>query len=300
MSNVVDVGESARVEMTATSDASVRSVVTRRPRRSTESQARRDRWERVVAGSLGVMVALLLFGIWQVASTADFIDGRLYPSPSTIASRAWELTRDGELIEATRTTVSRITLGYLVGIALGAPLGALMGMVRMTRSAFELTLNALYVVPKLALLPVFITVFGLGNSSVIALIGWTVFFYVWLNTMEAFAAIPFGYREAGRSLDLSPLATFVHVLLPCALPQILVGLRVAMNVAVLVTIAAEFVVGSAGLGYLVNNARQLFNNGEMYTGIVAIAAVGVIMTGAVVWIGRRLTPWTRAKRSPTA
>lgn len=291
----------ARGPVTSTSGSATadRIEVVRRPPRTEDKQERRDRRARWMYMVLGIVVPAAVIALWQVVSSTGAIDARLYPSPSTIVSRLWDSLQDGDLIDETRVSLQRVLGGYVMGVVFGGVLGAAMGLVKLVRSALEPSLNALYVVPKLALLPVFITIFGLGESSMVALIGWTVFFFVWINTMEAFSAVPVGYREAALSLDLSRFATFRQVLLPCALPQIVVGLRVSMNVAILVTIGAEFVIGGRGLGYFINNARQLFITEKMYAGIVAVAIIGVVIGFIVAWIGNRLTPWTRQNHNIT-
>jgi len=193
-------------------------------------------------------------------------------------------------------TLRRVVLGFAIGGLVGFLAGAVTGLSRLARSALEPMLSALYVVPKLALLPVFITIAGLGEPPVIVMVSWTVFFYIWIYTMEAFTQIPEGYREAARSLNVGRRAMFRHVLLPAALPHLFVAMRVAISVAILVIVAAEFVVGTTGLGYVIFDSRRLFMNDRMYVGIVTVALLGVILATMITWIGRRLTPWAEQGR----
>ncbi len=261
--------------------------------REAAARARRTRFLQV-ALAVGVPVALLL--LWQMAAASGWIDRRLFPAPTTIARTAWDLIAAGELWTDVLATLRRVVLGFAIGGLVGFLAGAVTGLSRLARSALEPMLSALYVVPKLALLPVFITIAGLGEPPVIVMVSWTVFFYIWIYTMEAFTQIPEGYREAARSLNVGRRAMFRHVLLPAALPHLFVAMRVAISVAILVIVAAEFVVGTTGLGYVIFDSRRLFMNDRMYVGIVTVALLGVILATMITWIGRRLTPWAEQGR----
>jgi sulfonate transport system permease protein len=272
-------------------------LVRRRPRVAAQGMAARRRRRAYARMALGIGVPVLLLGIWQLAAELKWIDTRIYPAPSTCIKAIHSLYTEGFLQSDTEETLTTMLLGYAYGSAVGFVVGVVMGMSRWWRAALEPLLRALYVVPTLALLPVFLAIFGLADGPVIALVAVTVFFFVWITTMEAVAGVPDGYLEAGRSLDMSRPKIFVHVLLPAALPSIFVGLRVAMGVAVLVIVGTEFVVGSSGLGYLIYNAGQLFIMQDAYAGILVVAVLGVLLAVAVELIGRALTPWERGRRS---
>lgn len=115
-------------------------------------------------------------------------------------------------------TLRRVLAGYAVGTVSGYLLGLLMGSLPLVRAALEPLLDALYVVPKLALLPVFLNMFGLGEGPQVALVAATVFFFVWISTMAAVLAIPSGHRDAGQVFGASAWQMFRHVLLPASCP----------------------------------------------------------------------------------
>ncbi|MCW2622146.1 MAG: putative taurine transport system permease protein [Frankiales bacterium] len=273
------------------------SVLVRAPRRTEEqaaAYARRRRWLEL---GLATAVPVALLVLWQLAASAGWIDDRLYPPPSKIIATGRDEFRDGGLASEVWITTKRILEGLAFGAVTGLIVGAAMGLVRIVRVALEPLLNAFYVVPKLALLPVFIAIFGFGEAPKIVLVSVTVFFFVWIYTMEAFATIPDGYREAARSLNVSRWRMFTDVLLPAALPQIFVALRIGMGVAVLVIVAAEFLVGDTGLGYVIFNAQRLFINDVMYVGIVCVAVLGVVLSAIVTFVGRVLTPWAAPSKT---
>jgi sulfonate transport system permease protein len=275
-------------------------VLRRAPRRTSEAANRYLRRRRMLEVSSAVLVPTVLLALWQVAATRGWIDDRLYPAPSAIAQEARRLFESGRLGRDVRATLGLLFRGYVIGCMAGFAVGAFMGTSRLARKAFEPLLNGLYTVPKLALLPLFLGMFGLGDGPKVAMVVVTVFFFVWIQTMEAFATVPEGYLEAARSLGVSRTTMFLHVRLPAAMPQLFVGLRMAMSVGILVIIAAEFVIGSEGLGYLINSARQVFIYTQAYVGIAASAILGVVLSGLIGIIGRRCTPWERTARRAIA
>ncbi|MCW2829728.1 MAG: nitrate transporter permease [Aeromicrobium sp.] len=268
-------------------------VLARRARRSPEQMERHGRNRKLLEISLGIGVPIALLTLWQIASTQGWIDERLYPAPTTIAEVGWDTLSDGEsgLRDDILATLRRVLFGVFAGGGIGVIIGIWLGNIRLVRKALEPTLSALYVVPKLALLPVFMTIFGLGEAPLLAIVAWTVFFYVWIYTMEAVVSIPEGYREAAQALNVGRRRTLTSVIIPAVLPQLFVALRVGVNVSIIMIVAAEFLVGTSGLGYVIFDARRLFNNDEMFVGIVVVSIMGVLLANLVAWIGRRVTPW---------
>ncbi|HEY8524643.1 MAG TPA: ABC transporter permease [Acidimicrobiales bacterium] len=245
---------------------------------------------------LGVGVPAALLVLWQVAGDAEWIDRTLYPRPTDIVDAGRAMVDDGVLWSNLWVSLQRIVKGFAYGSVAGVVAGFAMGMVRNLRSALEPLLNALYTVPKLALLPVFLTVFGFGERPVVVLIAVTVFFFVWIATMSAVLAVPEGYHETARSLGLNRHQLFRHVLLPAALPEVFVGLRIAAGVSVLMLVGVEFVIGGDGLGYVIEQGRTTLVLGQAYVGIVLVALVGLAFSGVVQVVGRWLTPWSRERR----
>jgi len=246
--------------------------------------------------SIGVPIALIL--LWQVASTREWINPGLYPSPTDLLRRTPELfssNAGGGMWGDVGKSMYRVAWGYFWGALFGLVLGVWMGMSRLTRAALEPLLAAMYTVPKLALIGVFLLILGFDEKPVIAVIGLTVFFFVWIQTMTAVMSVPSGYRDAAISFGATKWQLFRQVLLPGSLPQIFIGLRVAAGVTVLTVIGVEFVFapGNQGLGYRINTARQILDPGQMYVAIVIAALLGVLFTWIVRRSGRMLAPWAK-------
>ncbi|WP_405777387.1 ABC transporter permease [Streptomyces sp. NBC_00859] len=271
-------------------------VLVRRPGPQELHPLRTHRRRRTLELALAVAVPVALVLLWQLAASRSWIDDRVYPAPSTILSDGWDRAARGMLWPDVWATLKRVLGGYAIGTVSGYALGLLMGSLALVRAALEPLLDALYVVPKLALLPVFLNMFGLGEGPQIALVAATVFFFVWISTMAAVLAVPAGHRDAGRVFGASAWQMFRHVLLPASLPAVLVGARIAAGVAVLVIVASEQIAASDGLGHLIFDSRALFQNDVMFVGIVCVAVLGVVFSELVRIAGRLLTPWAPRDR----
>ncbi|MFJ9849745.1 ABC transporter permease [Streptomyces sp. NPDC101150] len=271
-------------------------LLIRRPGPQERHPERTHRRRRTLQLALAGAVPLTLVLLWQLAADQAWIDARVYPAPSTILADGWHRALAGELWPDVRSTLQRVLAGYAIGTVSGYLLGLLMGSLSLVRAALEPLLDALYVVPKLALLPVFLNMFGLGEGPQIALVAATVFFFVWISTMAAVLAVPAGHRDAGQVFGASPWQMFRHVLLPASLPAVLVGARIAAGVAVLVIVASEQIAAADGLGHLIFDSRALFQNDVMFVGIVCVAVLGVLFSELVRLAGRVLTPWAPRDR----
>ncbi|MGY4906502.1 ABC transporter permease [Streptomyces sp. 900116325] len=272
------------------------TILVRRPGPRELHPVRTHRRRRALELALAVAVPLVLVLLWQLAAARSWIDDRVYPAPSTILADGWDRAADGDLWPDVWATLKRVLGGYAIGTVAGYALGLLMGSLSLVRAALEPLLDALYVVPKLALLPVFLNMFGLGEGPQIALVAATVFFFVWISTMAAVLAVPIGHRDAGQVFGASPWQMFRHVLLPASLPAVLVGARIAAGVAVLVIVASEQIAAADGLGHLIFDSRALFRNDVMFVGIACVAVLGVVFSEVVRIAGRLLTPWAPRDR----
>lgn len=168
-------------------------------------------------------------------------------------------------------------------------------MVRPLAAALSPLFAALYVVPQIALLPLLLVIFGLGETAKIVTVAAVTLFVVELNTRGAVRCIPPELIEAGTAYGAKGWRRLRHILLPAAAPGIFTGLRVAVALALVVVTATEFVAANSGPGYLVWNSWQLFEPADMYVGLVTIALVGVTATGIVVIAERLVLLWIRRR-----
>ena len=271
-------------------------TITRRATAADRDPGRYDRKRRTVERTLGIAFPIVLIVLWQLASSRGWIDRRFYPSPSDIVTEMKATFKQNPKKNwwiDVGVSVRRMLWGYGWGVLFGLLFGFVLGTSRLIRATISPTLNALYTVPKLALIGVFLIIFGFGETPIIVIVAVTVFFFVWIQTEAAVTHVPHSFREAARSFGTNRFQMFRHVILPAALPSVFVGLRVAAGVAVLTLIGAEMVFApeSKGIGYRINNARQIFDTKQAYVGLVVAAVLGVVFITIVRLIGRALTPW---------
>ncbi|WP_160330432.1 ABC transporter permease [Sphaerimonospora mesophila] len=251
------------------------------------------RRRRLTERGVAIAVPVALVALWQYLAAAGVLESNYFPAPTTIAESWAELVASGVYQESVLASLQRIVAGYLLGGLTAVLLGLVIGSVRLLRVALEPTISALYTVPKLAILPLLLLIFGLGETSKILLVALTCFFVVLINTIDAVSGVSSRYHDVGRSCGASRWATLWHITLPAALPQILTGMRIASGLAVIVIVGAEFVAADAGLGFLVWNSWNLGVPEHMYVGIVSISLIGVafgLVLRGVQWL---LTPWNR-------
>lgn len=247
---------------------------------------------------LAVGAPLALIALWETVVRAGILDARFFPPPSLVLAALWRLVADGSMAQHTGASVVRVLAGFAIGGAAGLAAGLLLGTVRPLRVALEPTISALYVIPKVAILPLVMLIFGLGEASKIAIVAIATFFIVVINTTAAVIGVEPIYLEAGRAFGARRLTMFAHVILPGALPAIFTGLRLALGTALIVIIAAEFVAAREGIGYFVWFAWNTLRPEEMFAGFIVIGILGTLSYAAVRWAGHRLMPWLEEDRAP--
>lgn len=256
-------------------------------------RARRAAWRHA---ALGLAVPALLLLAWQTAAQAGVVNTVLFPPPSRIAARTARLAATGELGAHTAATLGRLLPGYALGAVTGALAGFVMGASRTVRAAFGPLFAALYAVPKIATLPLLLLIFGLTETPKVLSVAVTVFFVLQINTAAGVRQIDPRLLESARAYGASGLRLLRFVLVPGALPGVLTGLRTAAGLSVVVVVAVEFVASDSGLGFLIWNSWTLFQPDRMYVGLVAVALLGALFSGAVSLAGRWAMPWRRRSR----
>src|SRR5205823_4275499 len=188
-------------------------------------------------------------------------------------------------------SLTRSLAGFALGVLAGVPLGVLIGWYKPVSDLFTPLVQLFLNTAALALLPVFVLVLGIGETSKIAIVWYACTWPILLNTISAVRTVDPTLLKLARSLDLSALAVFRKVVLPASVPTIFTGIRLAGAAAIVVVIAAEMVGAKAGLGYLINTAQYNFAIPQMYAGIVTISVIGVAFNQLLVALERRFTSW---------
>lgn len=259
--------------------------------RAIERNRRKEKGLRARDVSLAVLTPVVLLLVWEIAARTGLVDARLFTPPSQIAAQGWEMTVSGELWKHIAATGTRLLIGFTCGAAAGILVGLLMGVSRPLRAALGPTFTALYALPKIAILPLLLLIFGLTETPKILSVAISVFFVIQINTLAGIIQIDDRILEAARAYKATGTKLFRHVLLPGAMPSVMTGLRVAAGMSVIVITAVEFVASNDGLGYLIWNSWQLFQPSKMYVGLIVVSVLGALVTGLIILLERALIPW---------
>ncbi|NKB19321.1 MAG: ABC transporter permease subunit [Alphaproteobacteria bacterium] len=240
---------------------------------------------KVAASLTGVVV------VWWAVAISGLINPLLFPTPYTVLIAAKELYEDGILISDLGISLARASIGFVIGAILGISVGILTARTRFFAIALGPFLNLLRPIPAIALVPIAIVWFGIGEGSKYFVIAYTVFLAVWLNTHHGTAHVAQTYIRAARSLGASRLREFFEVIIPAAAPHIVVGLRLGAALAFLSLVAAELSGASAGIGFRLQDARDYIRTDRMFVGLIELGILGALLDQFFVYVGNKLVHW---------
>lgn len=240
---------------------------------------------------IGAAVPLVLITLWEVAARSALVSPRYFPPPTVIATMLGRLLAGGDFWSDALTTLARLAVAFVVAAAAGVPLGLAMGLWRPLRRIVEPPITMLYPLPKIALLPLFLILLGVGENAFVVTAAITAFFQIVISTAGGTATIDPRLLEAGRNYGARGIALFRKVILPAALPAVLTGLRLGLGLALITVIAVEFVAAKSGLGHLVFRYWQMLLTAEMYAAFVLIGLMGLGATRGLRTLQRRALAW---------
>ena len=217
------------------------------------------------------VVPISLLIVWQWASSAGILPSRFLPSPRAVVTSFIELSASGELWMHVRVS----TLRALAGFAVGGGLGLLLtGSLHWAETLLDTTIQMIRNIPPLALIPLVILWFGIDESAKLFLVALGVFFPVYINTFHGIRSVDRGLLEMGRTYGLSGWPLYREIILPGALPSILVGVRFSLGLMWVILIVAETISARSGIGYMTMNAREFMQTDVMVVGILLYAILG--------------------------
>ncbi|MFI6644047.1 ABC transporter permease [Streptomyces sp. NPDC050504] len=243
------------------------------------------RWLRRTFGPL------LLLALWQASSTTGLLDPDILASPGTIARVGGDLIADGTLPSAMGVSLQRVLIGLLLGGAIGTGLALLSGLSRLGEDLIDASVQMLRTVPWVGLIPLFIIWMGIGEAPKVALIALGVAFHLYLNVYAGIRGVDAGLIEAGQSLGLGRWGLVRHVVLPGALPGAMTGLRYSLATAWLALVFGESINADAGIGFLMNQAREFFRTDVIVVCLVVYAFLGLAADLIVRTLERLLLQW---------
>lgn len=245
------------------------------------------------SGWVPFVVVLGLLGSWEALARLELLPAVLFSSPTTVARTLFESIRSGEMVGHVAATLLRTLPGLLLGAVPGFALGLAMGWSAPLRRAVDPILMAVHPIPKIAILPLLMIFFGIGEASRIAVAAVAAFFPLLINTMAGVRQISPLYFEVAENYGAGPWKLFTRVVIPGSLPLTISGLRLAANVTLLVTIAAEIVMAEEGLGSLVWLAWETLRVELLYATLVVVSLLGIGLSTSLQGLQRALVPWER-------
>lgn len=234
---------------------------------------------------------VLLLGIWELLSRMEWISPIYWPAPTTLWPTAVEMFRERDLLGDIEISMFRILGGFVIGTIPGVLLGLAMGLFWPIRIFFMPLATAIYAVPKIAILPLAIIAFGIGELSKIMIVAISIFFLIALNTMAGVLAIDDQFRDVAKNLGANRFQMFFTVALPGSLPAIFTGMRLSLGFALIVIVGTEFLAASKGIGYVIWQNYQILRIKEMFVGLIITGLLGWGMNLVLDLVERTLVPW---------
>jgi sulfonate transport system permease protein len=237
------------------------------------------------------LVPVLLLVFWQAASSLGFLAASILPSPAAVAAAGLRLTLSGELAANVWISFLRAMAGLVVGGGLGFILGFANGLSKLSEKLTDTTLQMVRNIPHLSLIPLVILWFGIEEEAKLFLVALGVFFPIYLNTLHGIRNVDPQLVEMGRSYGLSTGALLRRVILPGALPSILVGLRYGLGIMWLTLIVAETIAAQSGIGYMAMQAREFMQVDVVVFSVLIYAALGKLADSTARFLEYRCLNW---------
>lgn len=234
-----------------------------------------------------VLPVLIFLFTWELVSRSGLINTALFPPPSRVVLALTEMARSGELLDAMRASYVRLALGLIGGSLIGISLGLLTGRVKLIADAFSPLIQIFRPLPPVAIIPLVIVWFGIGEIAKVFSIGFAVFFPVWLNTHLGAQQVPQRLLWSAITLTTSRVKIFWRVIFPAAMPFIVAGLRNGIAVAFVMVFVSELAGASEGIGYQISTANLAYRIDRMIAALAVLGASGALadylFTKGVVW-----------------
>ncbi|WP_322104734.1 aliphatic sulfonate ABC transporter permease SsuC [Paraburkholderia sp. J41] len=230
------------------------------------------------------LVPLAILALWEIGARLGVISTRVLPEPVAVLRAAWSLIESGEMWQDVRVSTWRALSGFAIGGSIGLALGLGTGLFKPVETALDSTVQMVRNIPALAMIPLVILWFGIGEEAKVFLVALGVFFPVYVNTFHGIRSVDANLVEMARSYGLKGFALYREVILPGALPSILVGVRFALGLMWVTLIVAETISAQSGIGYMTMNAREFLQTDVVVVGILLYAALGKLAD----WLAKRL------------
>lgn len=252
----------------------------------------RQPWGAILSDwGMGALIPAVTIVLWQLAGNAGLISAEFLPTPLSIARAFGDLLVTGEFTHHLGVSMGRAAIGFLIGGVLGLLFGVVTGLFRTVEYVLDPSVQVLRLVPHLAIAPLIILWFGFGEISKVVIIMTGSFFPLYVNTFMGIRNVDNKLFEVARVLGFSPYQKLRRLIIPAALPGILLGLRLSMAVAWIGLVVAELIGSQSGIGFLINEAKQNSNTEIVFVGIIIFAIVGKLIDSLFRIIERKFLFW---------
>jgi sulfonate transport system permease protein len=249
-------------------------------------------WRKLARRGRKLVGLAVIVVVWQVLAARGDL-GNQTPTPGQVLVAGYDLLRSGVLLDNLAVSVVRVVKGLAIGLSAGLALGLVAGFSKAGEDIVDAPVQALRMLPAVALAPIFLIWFGLGDLSKVALIAFAPMFPLYLNVLGGIRGVDERLIESARSCGVGTWGLIWRVILPGALPQILVGLRQSLGVAWIVLVVAEQTATTSGLGVIINDAKEFLQIDVMFVIVVVYALLGLATDALVRLLERRLLAWRR-------
>lgn len=248
-------------------------------------------WQKAYPNWVSIVSILCLLAIWELICQSGMVSALFLPTPSAIISALLEMIADGEIGVSLAASLYRILAGFFIGSLVGLAVGLVTGTSALMDKIGTPIVNAIYPIPKIALLPLFILWLGIGELSKVTIIALGVFFPVAMNTYSGVKNVDTLLLKVAASFNASWWMTMKSVVLPNALPMIFAGLRLAAGTSLLLLVAAEMIAAQVGIGALILHYGDLMITDRLMAGVIVLSLLGLVFNLILQFVERKAIPW---------
>ncbi len=242
-------------------------------------------------GVIGPLVFVALIGFWEIGSQTGFISGLVLPAPSEAFAAFMELVNSGNLLVHLSASLQRLVTGWICGTMLGIAVGLAIGLSNIARAGLAPLVSAIFPIPKIALLPLFVIWFGIGEGSKVATILFGTFFPTVITTYSGIDNVDRNLIRMGQSFGLSWSSIVRKIIFPGALPAILSGCRISASIAIILLVAAEMIGAEFGIGAYILLAGSLFATDQLIAGVAILSTMGLCFAWLIGRAERYFLRW---------
>jgi ABC-type nitrate/sulfonate/bicarbonate transport system permease component len=246
--------------------------------------------KKSLARASGFILLGGLLLLWQM-SALYWVQSTNWPTVTEIARALVVGVRSGELPEVFASSLYRVLVGYTAGVVVAVVLGLWMATVKWVRAALEPLLEFLRPIPIPAIVPPLILILGVDDAMKIFVVAFSAFFPVLINTIAGVRSVEPTVLEVARTFKIGRIHTVLQVILPASMPYIMAGMRVSLALALIVTVVAEMIAGSAGIGYYIMTMQYAMRASDMYASIFLLAAMGYLLNRLILAVEYRTLHW---------